>query len=84
MVGVDGAYNIMKTSMSQAWEIKDSRIHGRLDPTGDTSLQNAPEFLGLPNALCGGGSWLVSANAMAASHWRKITQLAADEAVWPE
>jgi len=55
MVGVDGAYNIMKTSMSQAWGIKDSRIHGRFDPIGDTSLQNAPEFLGLPNVLCGEG-----------------------------
>jgi 2-keto-3-deoxy-6-phosphogluconate aldolase len=56
MVGVDGAYNIMKTSMSQAWGIKDSRIHGRFDPTGGTSLQNASEFLALPNVLCGGGS----------------------------
>jgi 2-keto-3-deoxy-6-phosphogluconate aldolase len=84
MFGVDRAYKIMKTSMSQAWKIKDWRIHRRFDPTGGISLQNASEFLALPNVLFGGGSWLVSANAMAAGYWGEITQLAADETVWPE
>lgn len=45
-------------------------------PTGGISLQNAPEFLALPNVLCVGGSWLVPADAMAQGDWARITHLA--------
>ena len=45
-------------------------------PTGGISLQNAPEFLALPNVLCVGGSWLVPADALAQSDWPRITTLA--------
>jgi len=47
-------------------------------PTGGVTLQNAPEFLALPNVVCVGGSWLVPADAMAAGDWARITQLARD------
>ncbi len=50
----------------------------RFCPTGGVSLQNAGEFLALPNVVCVGGSWLVPADAMAAGDWKRITQLAAD------
>jgi 2-dehydro-3-deoxyphosphogluconate aldolase/(4S)-4-hydroxy-2-oxoglutarate aldolase len=50
----------------------------RFCPTGGVSLQNAFEFLALPNVVCVGGSWLVPADAMAQGDWEKITQLAAD------
>ena len=50
----------------------------RFCPTGGVSLQNAAEFLALPNVVCVGGSWLVPADAMAAGDWARITQLAAD------
>ncbi len=50
----------------------------RFCPTGGVSLQNAPEFLALPNVVCVGGSWLVPADAMALGDWARITQLAAD------
>jgi 2-dehydro-3-deoxyphosphogluconate aldolase/(4S)-4-hydroxy-2-oxoglutarate aldolase len=50
----------------------------RFCPTGGVSLQNASEFLALPNVVCVGGSWLVPADAMAQGDWAKITQLAAD------
>jgi 2-dehydro-3-deoxyphosphogluconate aldolase/(4S)-4-hydroxy-2-oxoglutarate aldolase len=53
----------------------------RFCPTGGVSLQNASEFLALPNVVCVGGSWLVPADAMAKGDWAKITQLAADTAV---
>ena len=53
----------------------------RFCPTGGVSLQNASEFLALPNVVCVGGSWLVPADAMAQGDWAKITQLAADTAV---
>lgn len=52
----------------------------RFCPTGGVSLQNAGEFLALPNVVCVGGSWLVPADAMAAGDWKRITQLAADTA----
>jgi len=45
-------------------------------PTGGISLQNAPDFLTLPNVLCVGGSWLVPADALAQGDWARITTLA--------
>lgn len=45
-------------------------------PTGGISLQNARDFLALPNVLCVGGSWLVPADAMAQGDWARITHLA--------
>lgn len=47
-------------------------------PTGGVSLQNAAEFLALPNVVCVGGSWLVPADALAQGDWARITQLARD------
>ena len=45
-------------------------------PTGGISLQNAADFLALPNVLCVGGSWLVPADALAQGDWARITTLA--------
>ena len=45
-------------------------------PTGGVTLQNAPEFLALPNVICVGGSWLVPADALAQGDWARVTQLA--------
>jgi len=50
----------------------------RFCPTGGVSLQNAPEFLGLPNVVCVGGSWLVPTEALVQGDWARITQLARD------
>ena len=47
-------------------------------PTGGVTLQNAPEFLALPNVVCVGGSWLVPAAAVAQGDWATVTQLARD------
>lgn len=47
-------------------------------PTGGVTLQNAPDFLALPNVVCVGGSWLVPGDAMASGDWARITQLASD------
>ncbi len=47
-------------------------------PTGGVTLQNASDFLALPNVICVGGSWIVPANAMLKGEWDKITQLAKD------
>ena len=52
----------------------------RFCPTGGVTLQNASEFLALPNVVCVGGSWLVPAAALQAGDWAHITQLALDTA----
>ncbi len=49
-------------------------------PTGGVTLQNAPEFLALPNVVCVGGSWIVPVEAMLAGDWARITQLCLDTA----
>lgn len=45
-------------------------------PTGGVSVENAPDFLALPNVACVGGSWLVPKAALTAGDWGKITVLA--------
>jgi len=49
-------------------------------PTGGINLQNARDFLALPNVLCVGGSWLVPADALAQGDWGRITDLAREAA----
>ena len=48
----------------------------RFCPTGGVTLQNAHEFLALPNGVCVGGSWLVPPDALAQGDWARITELA--------
>ena len=48
----------------------------RFCPTGGVTLQNAPDFLVLPNVLCVCGSWLVPFDALAQGDWGRISELA--------
>lgn len=48
----------------------------RICPTGGISAASAGEFLGLPNVLCVGGSWLTPPDKLAAGDWAGIEQLA--------
>ena len=45
-------------------------------PTGGIHAGNAHEFLAQPNVACVGGSWLVTADALARNDWSVITSLA--------
>lgn len=45
-------------------------------PTGGLTVDNAPQFLALPNVPVCGGTWLTPADALAAKEWHRITQLA--------
>lgn len=54
----------------------------RFCPTGGVTLQNAPDFLALPNVVCVGGSWLVPADALDQGDWARITQLALDTQIF--
>lgn len=63
-------------AMLQAWSGPFFDV--RFCPTGGVTLQNAFEFLALPNVVCVGGSWLVPADAVAQGDWARVTQLARD------
>lgn len=52
-------------------------------PTGGVSLANAPDYLGLPNTLCVGGSWVAPQAMMEAGNWDGVTALAAEAAALP-
>jgi len=45
-------------------------------PTGGVSMDNAAEYLALPNVICAGGSWVAPATMQAAGDWAGITSLA--------
>jgi len=45
-------------------------------PTGGVSLDNAVEYLSLPNVLCVGGSWVAPSALMQAGDWLAIRKLA--------
>ena len=49
-------------------------------PTGGVTLKNAPDYLGLPNVLCVGGSWVADAGLLTAGRWDEVERLAADAA----
>ena len=52
-------------------------------PTGGISLKIAPDYLGLKNILCVGGSWVAPKEAMAKGDWAAITRLAREAAALP-
>lgn len=45
-------------------------------PTGGVHLDNAPEYLALPNVLCVGGSWVAPNALIKAGDWLAIRKLA--------
>lgn len=49
----------------------------RFCPTGGITPETAPDYLGLPNVGCVGGSWLTPADALARQDWDCVTGLAA-------
>ena len=45
-------------------------------PTGGIGLNNARNYLALPNVVCVGGSWLVPSDAVRDDNWAEVTRLA--------
>lgn len=52
----------------------------RFCPTGGIGAANAPEYLGLPNVGCVGGTWMIPGDAVAAGDWVRIEALAREAA----
>jgi 2-dehydro-3-deoxyphosphogluconate aldolase/(4S)-4-hydroxy-2-oxoglutarate aldolase len=55
----------------------------RFCPTGGISLANAQAYLGLPNVICVGGSWVAPDDLLKAKDWDGITALARQAARLP-
>ena len=49
-------------------------------PTGGVSLKNVRDYLGLPNTVCVGGSWVAPGDMIAAENWTGIEALAQEAA----
>jgi 2-dehydro-3-deoxyphosphogluconate aldolase/(4S)-4-hydroxy-2-oxoglutarate aldolase len=49
-------------------------------PTGGIDLKNAKAYLGCPNVIAVGGSWVAPKDAIASGDWARITQLAREAA----
>jgi 2-dehydro-3-deoxyphosphogluconate aldolase/(4S)-4-hydroxy-2-oxoglutarate aldolase len=54
--------------------------HLKFCPTGGITMENAPNYLTLPNVICVGGSWMVNRKTIAAGDWAGITAAAAQAA----
>ena len=52
----------------------------RICPTGGVSLGNAPDYLGLSNVLCAGGSWVAPKDLVGKGDWKAIEDLAREAA----
>ncbi|MCT2540226.1 bifunctional 4-hydroxy-2-oxoglutarate aldolase/2-dehydro-3-deoxy-phosphogluconate aldolase [Sedimentimonas flavescens] len=52
-------------------------------PTGGISLQNANDYLSLPNVLCAGGSWVAPNDKVESGDWAGIEVLAREAAALP-
>ncbi|MCV2878255.1 bifunctional 4-hydroxy-2-oxoglutarate aldolase/2-dehydro-3-deoxy-phosphogluconate aldolase [Sedimentimonas flavescens] len=52
-------------------------------PTGGISLQNANDYLSLPNVLCAGGSWVAPNDKVESGDWAGVEALAREAAALP-
>jgi 2-dehydro-3-deoxyphosphogluconate aldolase / (4S)-4-hydroxy-2-oxoglutarate aldolase len=61
-------------TMLRAWAGPLSQVS--FVPTGGITMDNAAEYLALPNVIAVGGSWMVPEGAIAAGDWDRIGRLA--------
>jgi len=52
----------------------------RFCPTGGIDLKKAPDYLGLPNVACVGGSWMLPKDALARDDYATVERLAREAA----
>jgi 2-dehydro-3-deoxyphosphogluconate aldolase/(4S)-4-hydroxy-2-oxoglutarate aldolase len=68
-----GGADVLKAYASPLTDIK-------FCPTGGITMEKARTYLGLPNVICVGGSWVMPADALAAKDYRRIETLAREAA----
>ena len=71
--GASGGVNAVKAFASPLAGIK-------FCPTGGVDAANARDYLGLPNVICVGGSWVAPASLIKRQDWSAVTSLAKDAA----
>lgn len=69
--GAIGGYNLLKSLAGPFPDIS-------FCPTGGIGLNNAREYLDLPNVVCIGGSWMVPSDLVKNQDWEAITRLCAE------
>jgi 2-dehydro-3-deoxyphosphogluconate aldolase/(4S)-4-hydroxy-2-oxoglutarate aldolase len=69
--GAIGGYNLLKALSGPFPNIS-------FCPTGGISLENARQYLDLPNVVCIGGSWMVPNDLVHKGDWESITKLCAE------
>ena len=52
-------------------------------PTGGVTMNNANDYLSLPNVVCAGGSWVAPKDAVEVGDWARIELLAQEAAALP-
>jgi 2-dehydro-3-deoxyphosphogluconate aldolase / (4S)-4-hydroxy-2-oxoglutarate aldolase len=84
MAAAEAGFNVLKFFPAQAAGgvamlkgLADPLPHLRFCPTGGVSLANLADWLGLPNVVCAGGTWIAPRQALGAADWDGITTRAA-------
>jgi 2-dehydro-3-deoxyphosphogluconate aldolase / (4S)-4-hydroxy-2-oxoglutarate aldolase len=57
--------------------LADPLPHLRFCPTGGVSTANLADWLGLPNVVCAGGTWIATRQQLEGADWDGITTRAA-------
>ena len=85
MMGLDHGFSVFKLFPAQAAggiallkSLAGPFPNVRFCPTGGLTPENFREFLGLPNVICCGGSWMVTQKLVGDGNWSEIEQLAAE------
>lgn len=84
MAAAEAGFNILKFFPAQPAggipmlkALADPLPRARFCPTGGVSPANLDEWLGLPNVVCAGGTWIATRQALGESDWAGITARAA-------
>jgi 2-dehydro-3-deoxyphosphogluconate aldolase/(4S)-4-hydroxy-2-oxoglutarate aldolase len=64
------------TKLLKAWSGPFPNI--QFCPTGGISKDNYQEYLGLPNVICAGGSWLTESKLLTEGDWAEVTRRATE------
>lgn len=84
MGAADAGFEVLKFFPAQAAGgiallkgLADPLPHLRFCPTGGVSAANLADWLGLPNVVCAGGTWIATRDALGDADWDGITSRAA-------
>lgn len=84
MTAAEAGFDVLKFFPAQAAGgvamlkgLADPLPHLSFCPTGGVSVANLADWLGLPNVVCAGGTWIATRQALGEADWDGITSRAA-------